>query len=147
MSEEEKDPENTSNPTEEKPQSNIEKYNEKVKAEGIKPKVSEKVLELQTNLYNTLLETAPQHSKGYADIMKKKGDMDSAILILKEGIKNEKAKSPAPNTSSIPQPVGIPKTGLAKYMTYVPGTDKISWSIPMSELMDPEKNKKLGDYN
>jgi len=143
MSENKTDPETTSVPTEEKPKSNIEKYNEKIKVEGIKPKVSEKVKELQMNLYNTLLANTSPEAKGYAEIMKDKGDMDSAILILQESVKNKK---PAPNSSSIPQPVGIPKVGLAKYMRYVPGSDKIEWNIPMSELMDPEKNKQLGDY-
>lgn len=137
------EPEKPSESTEEKPKSNIEKYNDKVKAEGIKPEVPEGVLELQKQLYDTLLATATPEAKGYAGVFEKKGDMDSAILILQESAKN---KQPAPNTSSLPQPVGVPKIGLAKYMRYVPGTDKISWDIPMSVLMDPKKNKQLGEY-
>lgn len=147
MSEQKPDPKNTSVSTEENPPlSNIEKYNAKVKEEGIKPDIPKKVLELQTNLYDTLLATATSEAKGMSKIFKDKGDMDSAILILQESRKNNAAK-PSPNTSSIPQPVGIPKVGLSKYMKFVPGTDRIEWNIPMSELMDPEKNKKLGDYN
>ena len=37
------------------------------------------------------------------------------------------------------------RVGLTKYMKYKEGSEKISWEIPITEIMDPEKNKKLGE--
>ena len=48
------------------------------------------------------------------------------------------------NNPSIPKPTGEGRLQIERFMKYVPGTDKIQWDIPMSEVMDPEKNKKLG---
>lgn len=49
------------------------------------------------------------------------------------------------NNPSVPRPLGSKRLKIEKYMKYVPGTDKIEWNIPMSELMNPEKNKSLGE--
>ena len=100
-------------------------------------------LQVEKDFLETLKAIASPQAKGYAKIFEDKGDIKSAILVLQEDVKNQK---PMPNMPGIPQPTGIPKVGLAKYMKYTPGIDKISWEIPMSELLDPEKNKKLGEY-
>ena len=49
------------------------------------------------------------------------------------------------NNPSIPKPTGEGRLRIERFMNYVPGSDKIQWNIPMSEVMDPEKNKKLGE--
>lgn len=133
--------------TTEKPKkSNIEIHNEK-KREEVKQDLSnakDEVLEVEKQFLETLKGRASEEAKAYAKIFEDKDDIKSALLILQEHDKNQK---PAPNTPSIPQPIGISKVGLAKYMKYVPGSEKISWEIPASVLLDPEKNKKLGEYN
>jgi len=103
----------------------------------------EKVQKLQQQLLDTLMSGADVRAKALAQPFIDKKDLDSAILLLQE---NAKIQTPAPNTPTIPTPTGMPKPGLEKYMRYVPGSDKISWEIPATVLLDPEKNKKLGEY-
>lgn len=103
----------------------------------------DKVQKLQQQLLDTLLAGADVRAKALAQPFVNKKDFDSAILLLQE---NAKIQKPAPNMPTIPTPTGTPQPGLAKYMKYVPGSEKISWEIPASELLDPIKNKKLGEY-
>ena len=124
---------------------NIELYNER-KREEVKQDLEiakTEVLDVEQNFLDTLKAIASPQAKGYAKIFEDKGDIKSALIVLQEDVKNQK---PMPNSSSIPQPVGMPKIGLAKYMKYRPGSEKISWEIPASVVLDPEKNKQLGDY-
>jgi len=72
-------------------------------------------------------------------------DPESKLLVLKARVELNK-KHPSPNTSSIPTPVGNVKMGIEKYMKFVPGSGKIEWSIPASVILDPIKNKKLGEF-
>ena len=124
---------------------NIELYNER-KQDEVKQDLDTaktEVLDVEKNFLDTLKAIASPQARGYAKIFEDKGDIKSALIVLQEDVKNQK---PMPNTSSIPQPVGMPKVGLAKYMKYRPGSEKISWEIPMSVVLNPEKNKKLGEY-
>lgn len=107
------------------------------------PTDKDKIVEMQKQFYETLMATADHKTKGFAKVFYDKGDIDSALVILQENAKNQ---PPMPNAPTIPTPTGIPKLGLEKYMKYVPGSEKISWEIPASVLLDPEKNKKLGEY-
>lgn len=103
----------------------------------------DKVKGLQQQLLDTLMGGADVRARALAQPFIDKKDLDSAILLLQENAKQQK---PAPNTPTIPTPTGTPKPGLEKYMKYVPGSEKISWEIPATVLLDPEKNKKLGEY-
>ena len=99
----------------------------------------DEVLKIKKEFLETLLTRADVRTKALID----KLDIDSKILVLQE---NEKQQKPLPNSSTIPTPTGMPKPGLEKYMTYVPGSEKISWEIPATVLLDPKKNKQLGEY-
>jgi len=99
----------------------------------------DKVLDLKEQLLDTLMARADVRTKTIIE----KLDIDSKIIVLKE---NETQQKPMPNAPTIPQPIGMPKLGLQKYMKFVPGSEKISWSIPASVLLDPIKNKQLGEY-
>ena len=69
--------------------------------------------------------------------------IEDQITVLKA---KEKNKPPEPNTPSIPTPVGAVKTGLEKYLKiHNPYTGELQWEIPASVLLNPEKNKKLGE--
>lgn len=60
----------------------------------------------------------------------------------------EKRKSrPGANRGSLPTPVGVgeSKYGIDRYMKIDPDKHEIHMEIPFSVLMDPEKNKKLGE--
>ena len=105
----------------------------------VQPTDKDEVLKIKEQFLETLIARADVRTKALID----KLDIDSKILVLQE---NEKQQKPLPNTPSIPTPTGMPKVGLAKYMKYVPGSEKISWEIPASVLLDPKKNKKLGEY-
>ena len=142
----EKPTEKSVDSTEEKPKkTNIEIYNEKKREETKQDleTAKDKILDVERDFLETLKGIASPQARTYAKIFEEKNDIKSALLVLQEDVKNQK---PMPNMPGIPQPTGIPKVGLAKYMKYTPGIDKISWEIPMSELLDPEKNKKLGEY-
>lgn len=54
----------------------------------------------------------------------------------------------APNTPILGIPIGgARKRGIDKYLTIDPERHEINLSIPASVVFDPEKNKKLGEYN
>jgi len=99
----------------------------------------DEVSDIKNQLLDSLLVRADVRTKTIIE----KLDIDSKILVLRE---NEKQQTPMPNAPTIPQPIGMPKLGLQKYMKYTPGSEKISWSIPASVLLDPIKNKQLGEY-
>lgn len=103
----------------------------------------DKVEKLQQQLLDNLMATSDVRGKALAQSFIDKGDKDSAILLLQE---NAKIQKPDPNTPTIPTPTGMPKPGLEKYMKFNPGSEKISWEIPATVLLDPIKNKKLGEY-
>jgi len=105
----------------------------------VQPTEKDEVLKIKEEFLESLIARADIRTKALID----KLDIDSKILVLQE---NEKQQKPMPNMPGIPTPTGMPKVGLEKYMTYVPGSEKISWEIPASVLLDPEKNKKLGEY-
>ena len=131
-------------PTEEiKEKTNIEKYNEKRKTE-VKEDI-ESAEDRAEAFRDELIETLKSRADKRTLTLIKSLDKDSQLVVLKENEK-QNLKNPMPNMPGIPNPVGAPKIGLAKYMKFVPGSDKISWEIPATVLLDPEKNKKLGEY-
>ena len=107
-------------------------------------KPDEVILGLQKQLLDTLIAGADVKAQALAKPFIDKGDLDSAILLLQE---NAKIQKPLPNTGSVPTPTGTPQLGMAKYMKYNPGSEKITWEIPASVMLDPKKNKELGEYH
>ncbi len=87
-------------------------------------------------------------------------DVKSALIVLKAKLRNiqlqqqeqEKMGAKADKTSNtsilpIPAPIGQNKKqfGLDPYITFDTVKDEIRMEIPWDVLMDPEKNKKLGE--
>ena len=130
--------------TEEKPVSkpkktNIEIYNEeRIKRAG-KKVINEK--EKSKLLLEELVKSYKSRADKETVAIIKDLALEDQLVVLKA---KEKQKPPEPNTSSIPTPMGPIKTGLEKYMKFNQYTGEIEWRIPASELLNPEKNKKLG---
>ena len=125
----------------------IRSWKSKARVSGSEPTPSQqKTPEEKADIWrDELIESLSNQADLRTKELIKNLDPDSKLLVLKENIK-QIAAHPAPNNPSIPNPTGQPKVGLAKYMKFVPGSDKIEWNIPASVLLDPIKNKKLGEY-
>lgn len=101
-------------------------------------------------LQNTLRGRVPQYLLDATKDM----DLKSAYIVLKTHSENlQDVKGTDPNTPIIPLPLGgqRSKREIDKYLTIsiVPGNPKkneINLEIPGSVALDPEKNKKLGDW-
>jgi hypothetical protein len=81
-------------------------------------------------------------------------DPKSAILVLKAKMRNQQIQEPTttirPSNSSIltsPKPIGqsVKKYGIDDYIKFDLVKNEITMEIPMDTLMDPEKNRKLGE--
>ena len=70
--------------------------------------------------------------------------LDGQLQILEN---YKKSKSRSPNTPIINQPTsyGQKKFGIDPYITFDKVKGEIKMQIPIEELLDPEKNKKLGE--
>jgi len=132
-------------PTEKRKKTNIEIYNEeKLKRAG-------KRVQNEKDKSKLLLEELVKSYKSRADketiAIIKDLALEDQLTVLKAKEKTEKTKAPEPNTGSIPTPLGPVQSGLEKYMKFNQYTGEISWIIPASVLLNPEKNKKLGEMN
>lgn len=125
----------------------IRSWKSKARANGSEPAPNQQQTpEDKANVWrDELIESLSNQVDNRTKELIKDLDPDSKVLVLKEQIK-QLAAHPAPNNPSIPNPTGRPKMGLEKYMKYVPGSDKLEWEIPATVLLDPIKNKKLGEY-
>jgi len=81
-------------------------------------------------------------------------DTKSALLILKNKLKNQQTQEPekqnrSTNSSILPAPAPIgqnkKKFGIDPYIVFDQVKDEIRMEIPWDVLMNPEKNRKLGE--
>ena len=74
-------------------------------------------------------------------------DDKSIVLILKNRLRAQKEARPPSNTSILPSPKPIGSTGkkfgIDEFIVFDENKNEIRMEIPMTELMDPEKNKAL----
>lgn len=136
----------TQKPEEQRELSNIEKYNlrKKIEAEMAAEKAAKQQEKQQEKKENVWLTEAVNAYKASASprIIELIKDLDpeSQLVVLKA---NAESRTD-PNTSSLPIPVGPNKDYLwDNYTTFNQTKDKIEYNIPASELMNPNKNRKL----
>lgn len=110
---------------------------------------------------NTSTGTSDANTKHYIELLltqtKSKAmefeDIDdkSTIIILKNRLRIQQeeasSRSPPSNSSILPSPAPIgpsqKKFGIDKYIVFDKNLNEIRMEIPMTELMDPETNKKI----
>lgn len=89
---------------------------------------------------------------GYNMDLLKGVPVDQQLIVLQNAKvlfeENQKTKKRSGNSSILPQPLPESQThkkfGIDEFITFDKNKNEIRMQIPMEELLDPEKNKKLG---